>query len=95
MANRKVLITGASGLLGRAVYQAFQSDSSWQTLGQAYSRAKGGLLKVDLTQPEDVHKMVLDTMVCIVVFRHHGLYCSVWTPWFVLFMLFCFSHTLL
>jgi len=46
-ANGNVLITGASGLLGRALLKNFQ-NKNWQVLGLAYSRASGSLRKVDL-----------------------------------------------
>jgi S-adenosylmethionine synthetase len=34
----KVLITGASGLLGRTVVEEFEKDPKWQVIGLAYSR---------------------------------------------------------
>lgn len=43
-----MLITGASGLLGRHLMQEFQQND-WITQGLAFSRAKGDLIKVDLT----------------------------------------------
>ena len=43
-----MLITGASGLLGRHLMQEFQQNE-WITQGLAFSRAKGDLIKVDLT----------------------------------------------
>ena len=42
----KVLITGASGLLGRPLMRAFEGE---EVLGTALGRARGGLRKVDLT----------------------------------------------
>ena len=45
MATR-VLITGANGLLGRALMRAMAGE---ETLGTALGRARGGLRKVDLT----------------------------------------------
>ncbi len=47
-----VLITGASGLLGRQITQEFKKHTSWNAVGLAFSRAKGDLHKVDLTNPE-------------------------------------------
>ncbi|UYV80676.1 MAT2B [Cordylochernes scorpioides] len=49
----KVLITGASGLLGRAILRHF-NQAGWATLGLAFSRAKEPLKKVDLTNKEEV-----------------------------------------
>ncbi|KAH9852250.1 NAD-P-binding protein [Lenzites betulinus] len=45
----RVLITGASGMLGSAVYNAFKADGSYTVLGLAHSRTKEGLKKLDLT----------------------------------------------
>ena len=50
---KKVLITGASGLVGRALVAEFNRQS-WEVLGLAYSRAGGALKKVDLTDEEAV-----------------------------------------
>ncbi|CAK7209495.1 hypothetical protein SBRCBS47491_000463 [Sporothrix bragantina] len=44
----RVLVTGASGLLGRQVVRAFQ-QAGWDVTGTAFSRANGtSLIKVDL-----------------------------------------------
>ena len=56
MAN-KVLVTGASGLLGRAVLQSF-TKAGWDVLGLAYSRAREGLRKVDLCDPKQVENVL-------------------------------------
>ncbi|XP_013390060.1 methionine adenosyltransferase 2 subunit beta-like [Lingula anatina] len=56
--EKKVLITGASGLLGRAIYRLFEEDPTWEALGLAFSRAKGKLCKVDLTDPQALEKVV-------------------------------------
>lgn len=53
----KVLITGASGLLGRALVSEF-SKNSWDVLGLAFSRAKDKLVKVDLNNTEEVKKII-------------------------------------
>lgn len=55
---KRVLITGASGLLGRAIYNEFCSDKTWEVLGLAFSRASGSLRKVDLTDVEQVQEVV-------------------------------------
>ncbi|GIY58927.1 methionine adenosyltransferase 2 subunit beta [Caerostris extrusa] len=52
-----VLITGASGLLGRAVGAEFKKHS-WKVLGLAYSRIKDDLVKVDLNDFEAVSKII-------------------------------------
>ena len=55
---KKVMITGASGLLGRAIHREFSADQSWQTLGLAFSRAGGGLKQVDLRDKEAVNAVI-------------------------------------
>lgn len=55
--KRKVLITGASGLLGRRLLSCFK-DASWETLGLAYSRARDNLLKVDLSNQDELMKVI-------------------------------------
>ena len=58
MADTRVLVTGASGLLGRHVMQEFQQNN-WITQGLAFSRAKDDLIKVDLNDKaavEDIFK---------------------------------------
>ncbi|CEG80527.1 hypothetical protein RMATCC62417_14849 [Rhizopus microsporus] len=47
----KVVITGASGLLGRQVVKAFKD---WEVVGTAFSRAKDNLVKLDLTDKDAV-----------------------------------------
>ena len=54
---KKVLITGASGLLGREVLRCFEA-ANWQVLGLAYSRATGNLQKVDLTDASQVEAIM-------------------------------------
>ena len=49
-----ILITGASGLLGRAVYQACQQVSAWQVSGIAFNRAQNGLDRLDLCDARTV-----------------------------------------
>mgnify|MGYP001487384922 CR=1 FL=1 len=44
----KVIVTGASGLLGRAIYKAFDGDPEWEVLGLAKSRVRAGLAFHDL-----------------------------------------------
>ena len=55
---KRVLITGASGLLGREIYKSF-SQEKWDVLGLAFSRVKEGLRKVDLLDKSQV-ECVLD-----------------------------------
>ena len=55
-----VLITGASGLLGRAILAEFKQCSSLApVVGTAFSRAGPGLVKVDLTDAAACEELVL------------------------------------
>ncbi|XP_035220405.1 methionine adenosyltransferase 2 subunit beta-like, partial [Stegodyphus dumicola] len=53
----KVLITGASGLLGRAIVNEFLNNS-WEVLGLAFSRARDKLIKVDLNNLDEVKEII-------------------------------------
>lgn len=44
---RKLIVTGASGVLGTAVYDAFRA-AGWDTIGLARSRVAPGLTQLDL-----------------------------------------------
>lgn len=53
-----VLVTGATGLLGREVLTAFRSKG-WSAKGLGYSRADGvDILKVDLESAASVAKVL-------------------------------------
>ncbi|PPR01232.1 hypothetical protein CVT24_005996 [Panaeolus cyanescens] len=51
----KVAITGASGVLGSAVYEAFK-NANFDVVGFAHSRTGPGLEKLDLTDPQGVEQ---------------------------------------
>ncbi|CAM0138405.1 hypothetical protein VKS41_002956 [Umbelopsis sp. WA50703] len=53
----KVFVTGASGLLGRAVYQQLKKNGH-EVIGTAYSRANDELYKLDLTKESSVREFV-------------------------------------
>ncbi|BGO94059.1 hypothetical protein NBRC10512_003692 [Rhodotorula toruloides] len=55
----RVLVTGASGLLGRAVFAAFK-DAGHHVTGTAYSRASGDLVKLDLQDEKAVEQFFAD-----------------------------------
>lgn len=56
MSRPSVLVTGASGLLGRQVVCAFE-QRGWAVTGAAFSRADGkSLLRVDLEKAPEVEK---------------------------------------
>jgi S-adenosylmethionine synthetase len=53
---KSVLVTGATGLLGRQVVKAFQRED-WIVIGTGYTRAKPpSVLKVDLGSEAEVTK---------------------------------------
>jgi NAD(P)-dependent dehydrogenase (short-subunit alcohol dehydrogenase family) len=56
MSQRTALVTGATGLLGRQVYQAFSfPGSKWSVKGTGHSRADGvDILKCDLNSEEEL-----------------------------------------
>ena len=65
------VITGASGLLGRAVFETFLQEG-WDTIGFAFSRAQNNpnFRKVDLRDTEEVNRMVAEIKVSPTI-RHH------------------------
>lgn len=69
MAERTVLVTGATGLLGREVVSAFRLlHSGWAVKGTGFSRADGvDVLKVNLESAADVAKTLDETRPQVVV----------------------------
>jgi len=49
-----ILITGATGLLGRPVLRACAAQSAWRVTGTAFRRTGPGLARVDLSQPDGI-----------------------------------------
>ncbi len=49
MQSKRILVTGASGLLGRQIFKTLKTRTSWTVQGTAYSRASEKLLRFDLT----------------------------------------------
>lgn len=58
----RVLVTGATGLLGRAVCREFQSNS-WFVVGVGFRRARPGILRCDLTDEDAVRGLLQDYKV--------------------------------
>ncbi|EIN08271.1 NAD dependent epimerase/dehydratase [Punctularia strigosozonata HHB-11173 SS5] len=56
MGNR-LIITGASGVLGTAIYDAFKAVPKTEVLGLAFTNAKPGLQKLDLQDREEVERV--------------------------------------
>jgi len=53
----RAIVTGASGLLGRQVFRAFE-DAGWQVTGTGFSRASPPkILKVDIQDADAVDKL--------------------------------------
>lgn len=64
---KKVLITGASGLLGRAVMREFESNGAWCVLGLAFSRAGQKLKKIDITDQKAVSDVMQEFKPSVVI----------------------------
>uniref|UniRef100_H3CQD8 Methionine adenosyltransferase 2 subunit beta n=1 Tax=Tetraodon nigroviridis TaxID=99883 RepID=H3CQD8_TETNG len=62
----RVLVTGATGLLGRAVCREFQS-SSWVVIGVGFRRARPGILRCDLTDGDAVRGLLQDYKPDVVI----------------------------
>ncbi|KLU82789.1 methionine adenosyltransferase 2 subunit beta [Magnaporthiopsis poae ATCC 64411] len=68
MSDKRVLITGATGLLGREVVKAFQDRKGWAVTGAAFSRADGvSILKVDLGNEQEITKALDNVRPQVVV----------------------------
>ncbi|KAK6523779.1 hypothetical protein TWF281_001751 [Arthrobotrys megalospora] len=64
---KKVVVTGATGLLGRQVVKAFD-EAGWEVIGTGLSRANPPrILKVDVTKKDEVEKLLEDVKPVIVV----------------------------
>lgn len=64
--NMNVLVTGASGLLGRAIVKEFESHD-WSVLGLAFSRSSSKLKKVDLRDPVEVEEIIQNYQPSVVI----------------------------
>lgn len=68
----KVLVTGATGLLGRAVYKEFQ-NSGWLVIGTGYKRTRPHLLHCDLTDEDAIRGLLQEYKVLLSVVLHPAL----------------------
>uniref|UniRef100_A0A2K6EP32 Methionine adenosyltransferase 2 subunit beta n=1 Tax=Propithecus coquereli TaxID=379532 RepID=A0A2K6EP32_PROCO len=57
--NRRVLVTGATGLLGRAVFKEFQ-ENNWHAVGCGFRRARPKFEQVNLLDSNAVHHIIHD-----------------------------------
>nr|XP_033783637.1 methionine adenosyltransferase 2 subunit beta [Geotrypetes seraphini] len=64
--DRRVLITGATGLLGRAVYKEF-NENNWNAFGCGYSRARPRFEQVNLLETTAVHDIIEDFQPHLIV----------------------------
>ncbi|XP_012499448.1 PREDICTED: methionine adenosyltransferase 2 subunit beta [Propithecus coquereli] len=60
--NRRVLVTGATGLLGRAVFKEFQ-ENNWHAVGCGFRRARPKFEQVNLLDSNAVHHIIHDFQV--------------------------------
>ncbi|WP_237063981.1 dTDP-4-dehydrorhamnose reductase family protein [Microbulbifer zhoushanensis] len=49
-----ILVTGATGLLGRSVFRQLAANPDWQVTGTCHSRSGPGLLPLDLSEPGQI-----------------------------------------
>ena len=64
---KNILITGASGLLGRKVLSHFENEfkNEWKCLGLCFSRNKNPELKsCDLTDSNQINSLIDEFKVC-------------------------------
>uniref|UniRef100_A0A7S4ULL3 RmlD-like substrate binding domain-containing protein n=1 Tax=Alexandrium monilatum TaxID=311494 RepID=A0A7S4ULL3_9DINO len=66
ISGARVLITGATGLLGRQVFRVFE-EHGWCTRGLGLARAKGHIVRCDLLNAEDLEAQFDDFRPTIVV----------------------------
>uniref|UniRef100_H0YTB5 Methionine adenosyltransferase 2 subunit beta n=1 Tax=Taeniopygia guttata TaxID=59729 RepID=H0YTB5_TAEGU len=64
--SRRVLITGATGLLGRAVFKEF-NENNWNTVGCGYRRAQPRFEHVNLLDCIAVHDIIHDFQPHVIV----------------------------
>lgn len=66
MSQKKVFVTGASGLLGRAIVSQFRS-TGWNVTGAAFSRSGDDLIKLDLRDPIAIDQILSSLRPDVVV----------------------------
>nr|XP_012316512.1 methionine adenosyltransferase 2 subunit beta isoform X1 [Aotus nancymaae] len=64
--NRRVLVTGATGLLGRAVHKEFQQNN-WHAVGCGFRRARPKFEQLNLLDSNAVHHIIHDFQPHVIV----------------------------
>ncbi|KAI5854323.1 RmlD-like substrate binding domain-containing protein [Tricharina praecox] len=64
--QKTVVITGATGQLGRQCVKAFE-NAEWKVIGTGFSRASGSIQKLDLTDSTAVSALLSSTRPSVVV----------------------------
>ena len=64
--KKRALVTGASGLLGRAILKEFK-ENDWEVLGLAFSRSGPRLRKVDLRNKEEIDAVMKEYQPDVVI----------------------------
>lgn len=62
-----VLVTGATGLLGRAICRRFERDPRFRVVGTAFSRSGDGLVRIDLRDANAIDMLVNDLKPSFVI----------------------------
>lgn len=63
----RVIVTGASGLLGRAIHKIFEADPEWEVTGLAKNRAHGGLVCHDLMDADATCDLLHEERPAVVI----------------------------
>ncbi|XP_066502718.1 methionine adenosyltransferase 2 subunit beta isoform X1 [Hoplias malabaricus] len=63
---KRVLVTGATGLLGRTVYKEFQNND-WDALGCGYNRARPRFLRCNLLDEDAVRSVIQDFQPHVII----------------------------
>ncbi|XP_068133525.1 methionine adenosyltransferase 2 subunit beta isoform X1 [Hyperolius riggenbachi] len=64
--SRRALVTGATGLLGRAVYREFK-DNNWHVMGSGYSRARPRFEYLNLLNTPSVKALIREFKPHVIV----------------------------
>jgi dTDP-4-dehydrorhamnose reductase len=62
-----IVLTGASGLLGRSLYRQFKENCDWQISGLAFQRATSDLVKLDLLEQKAVENYIRKRAPAVII----------------------------